>query len=299
MEVLVTGSGGFLGGYINEFLIENNHEVVGLVHNVNKPVNSEVTLINVDITEKNELKNIKNYNFDAVIHNAAHVNFNENTKTLKELIDVNVNGTLNVLNFCVENNVKNIFYSSSVSVYEETTGLISEKNDCNPITFYGMSKLMGELLCKKYQREYNVNCCIFRYGGIYGYGSRHNISIMNFIYNVLNKKEINLFHENSLRNYIYVKDVAFANVFALENELAGLFNIVSDENMKLIEMVDIVCDVFKEYEPRINYSHDNIDNTVLYDSQKFISICKDFPKYSFEDAIKDIKHRIDSFEKIR
>lgn len=296
MKVLVTGAGGFLGEYLTKLLLTNGHEVLGLVHSPNKDIKPEIKYIKFDITSENHYKKLKNHCFDTVIHNAAYVDFNDTLESFDHFINVNVRGTLNILDFCIENGVSNIIYSSSVSVYENTIGCLSENHECNPKSFYGMSKLMGELLCQKYQSETDLNCCILRYGGIYGYGARHNISIMNFINSIIDKQEINLFNENSQRNYLYVKDAAFANLFALENHLKGKYNIVSNENLKLLEMVDIISDIFDDYSPKINYSNDNIENNVLYDPKKFINICKEFPKYSFEESINDIKKRIDDFE---
>jgi len=294
MRVLVTGAGGFLGKYICDRLKENNHEIVGLLHSKDKNVDFGVEYIQMDISKKDQFKKkLNNQYFDAVIHNAAYVTFEDNNNNFRKLFNVNVQGTLNVLNYSIQSDVENLVYSSSVSVYENKSGLISETTNCLPSSYYGMSKLMGELLCKKYQQDNDLNCSIFRYGGIYGYDARHNISIMNFINNIMKSEEITLFNENSFRNYLYVKDAAFANLFGIENKLEDSYNIVTDETLRILEMVNIITDLFEEYNPKVSYSHDNVENNVIYDVQKFKAICKNFPQYSFEEAIKDIKLRLE------
>ena len=300
MNVLLVGATGFLGIHICNLLLKEGYNIVGITHRKQHKDNliPGVKYITMDISKEQEFSKLKDYNLDTIIHTAAYVNFEDKKDDLERCFNVNVRGTLNLLEYATENEIKHFVYSSSVSVYlEGTNKTFTEEDACSPSSYYGMSKLIGELLCKKYQKEQGINCCIFRYGGMYGYRANHKIPIIKFLENILKKEIITLFNENSRRNYLYVKDAAFANLFSITNKLRGTYNVVSDEYLKIVEMVKIITDIFKEYMPRVQYSNDKTKNDIVYDVAKLKNIYKGFPKYSFRESIYDIKSEIERYFK--
>jgi len=283
-----------LGNRIRNLLLNNGHSLVGITHSKQHKNNPEsgITYIQIDISKKEEFDKLNGHTFDAIIHTAAYISFENNKESLKKCFDTNILGTLNMLNYARNKDIRHFIYSSSVSVYSENINkILTEENDCSPSSYYSISKLMGEFFCREFQE---IDCCIFRYGGMYGNGGNHGVSIMEFLKRILEKRKIILFNKNSSRNYLYVKDAALANLFSIENNLIGTYNIVSDECLKIIEIVRIMAEAFKDYSPQIEHSHDEAKNDLIYDVSKFKCKCRNFPQYSFKRSIYDMKSEMEN-----
>lgn len=167
-NVLVTGGAGYIGSHTVLELLQANFQVVVIDNlsnaykesNNNKPeclnrveklANKKVEFINCDITKINELRDIfKKYVFNCVIHFAALKAVGESCQKPLEYYDVNVGGTLNLLNVMREHNVKHFIYSSSATVYgiPEKLPLVETMNTGNCTNPYGKTKYMVEEILK-------------------------------------------------------------------------------------------------------------------------------------------------------
>ena len=147
--VLITGINGFTGKYLKKYLKENNYEVFGISNQLSK---KDANILKGDITLKEEVISIfKSIKPNYVFHLAA-ISFVQHTN-LEEIYNVNIIGTQNILEACLEikDSLKKIILASSASVYGNQHETILHENLCpNPVNHYGISKLGMEHLSKSY-----------------------------------------------------------------------------------------------------------------------------------------------------
>ena len=244
MNVIVTGGAGFIGSHIVDKLIHKKHNVMvidnlstGKIENVNsKAVFVKKSILDNLSNEFNEFKP------EAVFHLAAQVNLRVSLNQPFTDAQTNILGTVNVLESCRKHNVKKIIYSSSVAVYGEPEELpVNEKHTTYTVSPYGTSKLCAEKYMELYKKTYGLENTILRYSNVYGprqntLGEAGVITI--FINNLLANKKCNIFGTGSqTRDFVYVADVAEANLLALEKS-NGIINIgtqtQTDVNYQLI-----------------------------------------------------------------
>ncbi|MEZ0536360.1 NAD-dependent epimerase/dehydratase family protein [Caldicellulosiruptoraceae bacterium PP1] len=240
MNILVTGGAGFIGSHIVDKLIELNHNVcvidnlsTGKIDNLNRNARFY----------KDDLKNNLEYvfeenKFDAVIHQAAQTSVSRSMEDSKLDLESNILGTLNILNLCKKYNVKKIVYASSAAIYGTPQYLpIDETHPINPESFYGISKYTPEMYIKVFAQSYNIRYVILRYANVYGprqdpFGEGGVIAI--FSERMINNKDVIIYGDGSqTRDFVYVEDVANANVLALEYSENGVFNVSTDNSISI------------------------------------------------------------------
>ncbi len=231
-KVLVTGGAGFIGSWVADTLIDNGFDVVvadNLSSGFMKNINPKIKFYNADIRDNKISEIFEKEKPDFVFHLAAKINLRESVENPVESADVNIIGTLNLLMNCVRYNVKKfIFSSTGGAMYDENCKLPASENEKeNPISPYGISKFAIEKYLEFFKKVYGIDYVSLRYSNVYG--PRQNSKgeagvIAIFIDNLLSGKQpvINGSGEQT-RDYVYVKDVAKANLLALE--LSGIFNV--------------------------------------------------------------------------
>ena len=253
MKFAVTGGAGFIGSYIVKNLIKNGH-TVSIIDNLHtgkkeniKSVEKDVDFYKIDIRNFNELKkNLKN--IDGVFHEAALTIVQESYLKKEEYFDVNVKGTENILKIAKEQNFK-VVYASSSSVYGDTTNIpIKEEFPRKPINPYGQTKLEDELLAEKFSED--VNVIGLRYFNVYGKGQTGTYAgvITKFINKLKEKKSPEIFGDGSqIRDFVYVGDVAEANLFAMKSNVTnGFFNIGTGKITSIKELAETMIKIFGE-----------------------------------------------------
>ena len=233
MKYVITGGAGFIGNNIAKLLIKKGHDV-DIIDNLHtgrkenlKEIIDKINFYQIDIQNKNDLeKIIKNY--DGVFHEAALTAVPESFEKPKEYHDVNVIGTKNIFEIAQKENIRAV-YASSSSIYGDVKNTpIKENADRKPINPYGQTKLDDELLAEKLSKN-NVSIIGLRYFNVYGIGQIGSYAgvITKFLENIKNQKSFIVNgNGNQIRDFIHVKDIAQANITAMESKTKnGFFNI--------------------------------------------------------------------------
>ena len=248
MKFVVTGGAGFIGSNIAKLLIKKGHDVI-ILDNFNtgrkenlESIKDKIDLHIVDIKDKKIINEIINES-DGIFHQAALANVYESFSKSKEYFDVNVKGTKNIFEIAKENKIKVVFASSS-SVYGEVKIMpITENIDRNPIHPYGQTKLECEFLAEKFSKE-GLKVIGLRYFNVYGLGQNDAYAgvITKFLNKIKENKSPEIFGDGSqTRDFIFVKDVANANLSAMESEINfEFFNIGSQKSISILELAQII-----------------------------------------------------------
>jgi nucleoside-diphosphate-sugar epimerase len=230
MNFIVTGGAGFIGSQIVGHLVKNNHSVtvidnfhVGKLENLDSFQN-KIKILKMDILDYDDLRNAVK-NVDGIFHEAALTLVQESFTKQKEYHNVNVIGTENVFNLAKEFGFK-VVYASSSSVYGNTKKIpIREDFERKPLNPYGDTKLADEYLVEKYSKL-GVRIIGLRYFNVYG--PRQNVAyagvITKFLENIANHKAP-VIHGDGLqvRDFVYVGDVARANIMAMGSKVNFAF----------------------------------------------------------------------------
>jgi nucleoside-diphosphate-sugar epimerase len=286
-KILITGVNGFIGTHLNDFLSSKGYSTIGITHSqINKSF-QKISLLNP--TKLNSF--LKNNNFDTVIHLASLI---EHSDPLK-ILNVNYNTTLNLLKSCVKNNVSNFIFASSHAVYGETRYLpIDETHITNPQTSYGISKLMGENLCKIFNNYFKLNTSILRISSVYGNNQPKTKLIPKLILNSKKSKKIILHkHKNGFQimDMIHVDDVCNSILCAIKTQKNfGIYNIATG---KSITVEDIAKNIKKINNSKISIKNISKNtNHYKYNTRKASSDLKFKSKIKFERKIEDIYYNV-------
>lgn len=213
MKVLVTGGSGFIGSWISNKLYEEGYKVSILdIKDPPKRVNYH-SFIKGDIRNESLVVNALKH-IDCVIHLAALISVEESISKPMLYHDVNVIGTLNLLNASVKMKVEKFIYISSAAVYGNPQYLpIDEKHPLRPLSPYGASKASGELYVLTYNNAYNLHTVILRLFNVYGPRNeiRYSSVIDKFVIRALRNKPLIIYGDGQqTRDFIFIDDVADA-----------------------------------------------------------------------------------------
>lgn len=246
MKILVTGGAGFIGSNVADVYISSGHRVI-VVDNLSsgkkRNLNPKARFYKVDITDKKAISAIfAKEKFDVVNHHAAQIDVRKSVADPSFDARVNILGTINLLESCIKNKVKKfIFASSGGTIYGECgKNAPDEKAPAGPASPYGISKLSVEFYLKYYSLLYGLKYTSLRYGNVYGprqdpHGEAGVVAI--FSNKLLNREKIAIFgNGKQMRDYVYVKDVARANLLALKRGHNQVINIATNKSTSVNEL---------------------------------------------------------------
>lgn len=249
-KALVTGGAGFIGSNVVRLLADEGFEVVALdslVTGYRKNLNgiSGVRFVEGDVRDGAVVSRLMD-GVDAVFHLAASVG---NTRSIENPIgdsEVNVIGTLRVLEAARHAGVRKIVCSSSAAIFGELKTLpIAEDHPCEPDTPYGVSKLAEEKQCLAYAKLYDIEAVCLRYFNVYGVNQRYDAYgnvIPIFAHRMLRGEPLTIYGDGEqTRDFVNVSDVARANLLAARaTDLSGAFNIASGESVTINRLTELM-----------------------------------------------------------
>lgn len=244
MRVLVTGGGGFIGSHLVDVLIQKGHYVL-VIDNMStgnpRNLNVNAEYVNLDIQNKEILKVFERFKPDVVYHLAAQVSVKKSIEIPRDDADSNIMGIISVLEGCKISNVQKIIYSSSAAVYGDPLNIpIDESHPCSPISFYGISKKTPEDYIGVYSSIYGIKFSILRYSNVFGprQNSAGEGGVISTFKELFDKGGRPFIDGSGVqtRDFIYVKDVAEANLEVLNRGDNEVFNVSSGNATSIIEL---------------------------------------------------------------
>lgn len=253
--VLITGGAGFIGSHLSERLLTEGYRVICLDNfdtfydprikrtNISSLLkNEKFTLSEGDIRDSELLKEIFSREaINIIVHIAARAGVRPSIKEPVLYYDVNVRGTMNLLDMAKEHRVKKFIFASSSSVYgeNEKTPFSEEDNVDNPISPYAATKKAGELICYTYHHLYKIPVACLRFFTVYGPRQRPEMAIHKFTRLIHEGKTVPVYGDgSSRRDYTYIEDI-IEGVAAAMN--AGLsYEIINLGESKTVELLDLI-----------------------------------------------------------
>ena len=320
-NILVTGGAGYIGSHIVELLIKLKAKVFiydNLSTGYKKLINKKAKFIKGDIKNFKDLSLVIDKNkINSIIHLAAYLNINDGEKNKKKYFKNNVGGTLNLVKACNNNNVKNIIFSSSCSVYGNKKNSVNENTKPKPKSYYAFTKFKSEEIIKKYSKKFKYKYGILRYFNVAGASKSgkigeieksHGHLIKNIaIQSQKTKPQINVYGNDydtkdgtCVRDYIHIMDLAEIHLKILKNISINKKSLILNCGYGKGYSVQEIIEVFKKLKKNVKVKYKKRrpgDVAQIYANiLKIQKVLKWKPKYN--NIKKIIKSAIDWEKKI-
>jgi len=249
-SILVTGGAGFIASHVANAFTTQGHQVTvldDLSSGVRENLPTEAAFVEADIRSPEAHGLLATGSFDILIHHAAQMDVRRSTQDPRFDADVNIGGTLNLLEAAVRGGVKQvIFASTGGAIYgEQDTFPADETHPTRPVSPYGVSKLAGERYLYYFHVEHGLNVTCLRYANVYGerqnpHGEAGVVAI--FMQRLFNQQSTTIFGDGGqTRDYIHVSDVVKANLSATGQEGFCTYNIGTGIETSVVELHQQVC----------------------------------------------------------
>ena len=307
MSILLTGAAGFIASHFSERLLDSGSSVVGLdsFDDFYDPVIKErnllqardfkaFSLVRGDIRDEGTLAGLPE-GIDTIVHIAARAGVRPSIAQPALYYDVNVTGTLNLMEFARERGIRRFVFASSSSVYgnNEKVPFSEEDPVDNPISPYAATKKAGELLAHAYTHLYGISCLCLRFFTVYGPRQRPDLAIHKFARLMAAGEELPMFGDgSSQRDYTYIEDILQGMEGALDwvdknHGVHDIVNLGESRTIGLREMIQVVGEEMG-IEPRIRPSPEQPGDVVrtYADISKARRILGYEPQWEFRDGIR-------------
>lgn len=301
MKVMVTGGAGFIGSHIVDLLIENGHEVIvvdSLVHGKKENINKYAKFYCKDICDENIWEVFEKEKPEVVIHEAAQINVVKSIENPVFDANINIIGTLNILECCKRFGVKKIIYPSSAASFGEPEYLpMDEKHPLKMISGYGVSKHTVEHYLDVYKKLYELDYVVLRYANVYG--PRQDSTGDGGIVSIFAEKMIRdespfIFGDGTnTRDFVFVKDVAKANYMAMLTDNVGIYNVSTNTKISINELFKHLNDMLSKNLKPI-YTTDRIGD-IMHSYMSFEKIYEDLGWKPAYDIVTGLTETIEYY----
>ena len=244
MKVLVTGGGGFIGSSVARCLLSNGVDV-RIIDIMESDING-VEKIKGSILDQNVVSEAVK-GCDAVIHLAAMLGVRKTEIERLDCLNINIVGTVNILDACVKDGIKRIVFSSSSEIYgEPAITPIKEESEKKPKSVYALTKLISEEYLAAYHKRYGLNYSIIRFFNVYGIGQVAEFVLPRFVKAVLEDNSPVVYGSgDQVRSFCYMDDAAKGVYLALTKDEANeeVFNIGNDEEISMTDLARKVIEI--------------------------------------------------------
>lgn len=258
MRYFITGGAGFIGSHLIERLISKNHEIFCL-DSFNDYYNPAIKwkniepvrqhpnykLIEGDILDEPLLEQVFQQNqFNAIVHLAARAGVRPSVLQPKLYEEVNVRGTLNLLEIAKKYQVPKFIFASSSSVYGNNKKVPFSERDAvdNPISPYAATKKTGELICYTYSSLYDISVSCLRFFTVYGPRQRPDMAIHKFTKLIAQDQEIPIYGDGSAkRDFTFITDIVDGIVRTIEKcDGYNIYNLGESRVVPLMQLIGLV-----------------------------------------------------------
>jgi len=297
-RVLVTGGAGFIGSHLIDRLIAEGYDVrvldnlsSGKLENIERHIKSgKVDFVEGDIRDASLVKESL-VDVDAVFHLAAIISVPFSVSNPELTFDVNLVGTLNLLNACSEKNVDKFVFVSSCAVFGDTKILpVNENATTNPISPYAESKLLAERDCLNFQQRGLLQSVVLRFFNVYGPRQGMNDYsgvITRFINRTKQKQSLTIYGDGSqTRDFVNVNDIIQALLACMKSSSANgeVFNIGSGKPTSITELAETVLELTGQ---NLEIRYEQARAGDIKDSYADISKAKRLLSYEPEVTLRD------------
>jgi UDP-glucose 4-epimerase len=297
MKILVTGGCGFIGSHVARCLVKAGHDVTAfdnLTTGKQNNLDDSCSYINGDVRDFSQLTQAM-AGKEAIVHLAAYTSVPDSFDDSELCFDINVQGTLNVLEAAVEQGVTRVLFASSSAVYaDEPAGQKCESMCPEPSSPYAVSKLEGEHLLQWYQQRKGLNATAFRFFNVYGpkqdATSPYAAVIPIFVRQALAGEAMTICGSGEqTRDFVHVADVAQAHLCALNTDVSGVFNVGTGLERSVVSLARMISSHMGR-EANFNYIEER-PGDVAASTADIAAICKELgwqPSIDFEQGIEEV-----------
>ncbi|MGH2460667.1 MAG: NAD-dependent epimerase/dehydratase family protein [Chloroflexota bacterium] len=249
MRALVTGGAGFIGSHIVDLLVDEGHEVAvvdNLVTGTAENLNHRAAFYNVDVVSSSLRQVLASVRPEVVYHEAAQMSVKASTDDPLFDAQVNVLGLVNVLEACADTGVRKVIFASSGATYGNPDYLpIDEDHPQRPASPYGITKMVAEHYLRYYALDRGVSFTALRYGNVYGprQDSRGEAGVVAIFGRKLLTGQTPTIHWDGeqTRDYVYVTDVARANLLAATAGDGGCYCVGTGVGTSVNQIYQLIC----------------------------------------------------------